>query len=103
MKHVDVVTIHGKNETIYINKICNTEQFWFGTEKTYGGVPLLKDHLSCKTTFLWLKGWSQMTGFTVFGTRGLALICCLPNSADSVMDRMKSMPNILKMHLKSTG
>ena len=45
--------------------MCNTEQFWFVTERTFGCVPLLRDHLSCKTTFLWQKGWSQMTCFTV--------------------------------------
>ena len=33
--------------------------------RAFGCVPLLRDHLSCKTTFLWQKGWSQMTGFTV--------------------------------------
>ena len=26
-------------------------------------VSLLKDHLSCKTTFLWQMGWSLMTSF----------------------------------------
>ena len=24
-----------------------------------------RDHLSCKTTFLWQNGWSQRTGFNV--------------------------------------
>ena len=27
--------------------------------------PLFRDHVSCETTFLWQKGWSLMTGFTV--------------------------------------
>ena len=28
-------------------------------------------------------------------------VYCMPNSADSVMDRMKNTPNVLKMHLKA--
>ena len=54
-----------ENETVNIIKLCNTDQFWFGTERLFGYVPLLKDHLSCRTTFVWQKRWSQMTGFTV--------------------------------------
>ena len=34
----------------YIIKRCNTEQFWFGSERTFGCVPLLREHLSFKTT-----------------------------------------------------
>ena len=40
----------------YIIERCNIEHFWFGTKKTFGYVPLLRDHLSCKTTFVWQKG-----------------------------------------------
>ena len=57
---------NGKKFRKYILlKRYSTEQFWFVTVRTTGCVPLLRDHLPCKTTFLWQKGWSQMTGFTV--------------------------------------
>ena len=46
-------------------KMLNTEHSWFGSDTVFLCTPLLRDHLSCKTTFLWQKGWSLMTGFTV--------------------------------------
>ena len=62
---------------IYIIERCNTKHFWFGTERTFGCVPLLRDYPTCKTTFRWQMGWSQMTGFTgfTFTTRVNTMMC----------------------------
>ena len=37
-------------------KYVLSNNFWFVTERTFGCVPLLRYHLSCKTTFLGQRG-----------------------------------------------
>ena len=65
IKHFNVVTIYGeisqneKKVRQYMSlKDVIQNNFWFGTERAFGCVPLLRDPPV-------RRGWSQMTGFTV--------------------------------------
>ena len=50
---------------MYTIKRHNAEDsLGFGTDITLACVPLLIDHLSRKSTFLWQDGGLRMTGFT---------------------------------------